>query len=595
MKKSKTLIQANSSHLSELLQKGLFDVPWHQRYYDWELKDVQELLMDVEEAVMDGRDCYFLGTVILVQKGDYQWEINDGQQRMVTFSLICAALCRKFSSNGSVVSHNEAKALCILFDLHSSATCSLDEAQNYSPRINPQKNDQVTYWSLIRGNSIGSNGIITRAWNEIERFVSEQTLTQSEDYFNFLIQKLEIAFIQVPQKIDPNAIYETINCRGKELDDVDRIRNHIYSFFNANKYHEKRNSVYANLERIRTKFTTKTRSSEYMRCHLQCLFGFLHKDNFYRDVRDQIKSHAFQVNKSLPEYAFIVTERVADPKSLGLFSEVITSPNPNPEIVNAFKKDSRTTDSFRNLAIFLWELKSYKVTQPLVFALLMVYLLESDSLQKKRIAKTVHKKMSQLTTFVLRTAFVAPKFEPSHFEAKFSIFAKKIMQGEGNALNKFTDFLKECDRDYLSILNESKFKEGLYEASMTGNNKIKRFLFGINTTPPRSFQIFNDREFTVEHILPRSEEHWYNWKGFKEQEPRDWINRIGNLTLLTKADNKPGRKFNDNFNKKKIVFKESSLSVTSRLAEFDDWTPENIQKRQEYMVNRAAEVWRFDQ
>jgi len=594
MKISKTLIAANSSHLSELLHKGLFDVPWHQRYYDWELKDVQEFLLDVQEAVLDGRDCYFLGTVILVQKEDHRWEINDGQQRMITFSLICAALCRKFSSNG-LVSHNEAKALCTLFNLHSNETCSLSEAQNYIPRITPQKDDRVTYWSLIRGNSIGTNGIIVRAWNEIERFVSEQTFTQSEKYFNFLIQKLEIAYIQVPQKIDPNAVYETINCRGKELDDLDRIRNHIYSFFNADEYSEKRKTVHDNLERIGTKFALKRKASEYMRCHLQCLFGFLRKDRFYRDVRNEIKNQALQVNKSLPDFVFTIAENVANPKNLGLFSEVITSSSPDPTFVNAFIRDSRTTGAPRNLTNFLWELYSYKVTQPLVFAFLMVYLTESDGSHKKKLAKMIHKEISQLTTFVLRTAFVARKFEPSYFEAKFSNFAKKITLNEENSINQFTDFLKECDQDYLNILNDSKFKERLYEAGMTGNNKIKRFLFGINRTPSKSFQIFNDREFTVEHILPRSSEHWQNWNGFVGKDSSDWVNRIGNLTLLTKADNKPGSKFNGNFEQKKIVFKESSLSITSQLAEYDDWTPENIQERQRHMVDQAAKVWRFDQ
>ena len=88
--------------------------------------------------------------------------------------------------------------------------------------------------------------------------------------------------------------------------------------------------------------------------------------------------------------------------------------------------------SRRNLAVFLWELRGYTVTQPLVFALLTTYLRETDGWRKKRIAETVHKNLSRLTAFVLRTAFVAPKFEPSHFEAKFSNFAKEIMQSKKN-------------------------------------------------------------------------------------------------------------------------------------------------------------------
>ncbi len=585
------LIEANSFFFSKLLQKGSYEVPWHQRYYDWKSDHVKELLTDIEEAVKERRQCYFLGTVILVQKETNHWEINDGQQRMITFSLICAALCRKFIDNGPVT-HNEARALRILFNLDSDEPCSMVDAQNYSPRITPQLDDQVAYWNMIRGNSIGANGIITSAWREIDNFFSTLTLDESKDYFDFVIQKLEVASIVVPPEVDPNAVYETINCRGKILDDVDLIRNYIYSHFNDNTYLEKRRTVHEHLERIQTHLRAIKRS-EYMRCHLQCLFGFLRKDKFYQDVRKEIKNQALHSKEDLPDFTFRLAEKVARPMSLSLFSGVIISPSPDPAIIKSFTTDSCTTNSNRNLAVFLWEMKAYTVTQPLVFALLMTYLNESDGRIKKRIARIVNNQLSNLSTFILRTAFVAPKFEPSHFEEKFSDFAAKIMQNNEISREEFADFLKDSDRGYYNILNDSTFIDELSDAQMSGKNKIKRFLFGVNQEPQRSFHTFKDSEFTVEHILPQSDQHWGNWDAFVGQDTKEWVNRIGNLTLLTVKDNRPGEKFNQSFQKKKEIFRGSSLSITSQLAEYDDWTPERIEKRQNYMIKRAAEVWRF--
>lgn len=463
MKNQEPLVEANSWLFSKLLQKGFFEVPWYQRYYDWESHDVCELLSDVEEAVIEKRHCYFLGTVILVKKESTRWEINDGQQRMITFSLICAALCRKFAdTDDRLCSQHEARALRIMFNLDANEICSLGDAEEYSPRILPQRNDKVIYWNMIRGNSIGTNGTITTAWKEIENFISSQTLKESEDYFDFLVQKLEIACLEVPPEIDPNAVYETINCRGKELDDLDLIRNHIYSHFNSDQYIERRKTVHECLERIRTRFRAQKKASEYMRCYLQCVFGFLRKDRFYRDVRKKIKKQAREINRGLPDYAFELTEKIADRKSLSLFSEVIVSPSPDPTTIAAFNRDCRKTNSRRNLAVFLWELHSYTVTRPLVFALLTTYLRETDIQQKKRIAKTVHKNLSRLATFTLRSAFVAPKFEPSRFEDKFSNFAKEIMQDKEIPNEEFAEFLRDCDRDYFNVLDDSKFKEQLH-------------------------------------------------------------------------------------------------------------------------------------
>ena len=91
-----------------------------------------------------------------------------------------------------------------------------------------------------------------------------------------------------PPKSDPNAIYETINCRGKKLDDLDLIRNFLYSHFNADTEHERKNSVHENLERVRTQLRYSKKASDFIRCHLQCRYGFLPKDKFYRGVREAI-------------------------------------------------------------------------------------------------------------------------------------------------------------------------------------------------------------------------------------------------------------------------------------------------------------------
>ena len=93
-KQSQTVIGAEAMLFSDLFQQGYFDVPWHQRYYDWKPSDVQALLHDIEDAIKEERDCYFLGAIMLVEIGHQRWAINDGQQRMITISLMCAALCR---------------------------------------------------------------------------------------------------------------------------------------------------------------------------------------------------------------------------------------------------------------------------------------------------------------------------------------------------------------------------------------------------------------------------------------------------------------------------------------------------------------------
>lgn len=590
-----TVIKAEAMLFSELFGQGRFEVPWHQRYYDWKNTDVVALLRDIKDALDEGRDCYFLGAVMLIEVESCRWEINDGQQRMVTVSLIWAALCRRFAYEMQD-SQREGIALRLLFDLAANTICTIDDTEHYPPRITPPKNDAMRYRQMIRGNMIGTNGLLTDAWKEIEDFFALMNPEQVKQYFDFLLNKLEVACLRVPAHIDPNAVYETLNCRGKQLDDFDLIRNYLYAHFDRNTDSERRFSVHENLERIRVMISSTKKASEYMQCHMQCVFGFLRKDQFYRDVKKAIHTQRDKVHgqdKTPADYVFQLTEQITSKEALELY-RIITAPTPNPDFVREFEIASNTTHARRHLAVYLRELSDYKVTQPLVFSILTWYIKEADGRRRKRIAKIANRNLHRLATFVLRTAFVAQKFEPSHFETEFSNYAKQISVADDIPDIGFAEFLRECDSSEYEVLGDSKFQTAMLEAKLTGNPKIKKFLLGVNSAMGDDLRLLNANQCTIEHILPKSPQHWRDWTGFNEIDGGEWTQRIGNLTLMGPSDNKPGPKFNGNFVKKCESYQNSGIILTREVSNFSEWTPETIEHRQKEMIKRALKVWTFD-
>ncbi len=585
-----TVIKADVMLFSKLFLQGRFEVPWHQRYYDWKNTDVLALLRDIKDALDEERDCYFLGAVMLIDISPYRWEINDGQQRMVTVSLIWAALCRRFAHEIQD-SQREGMSLRLLFDLEVNTICTINDTDLYTPRITPPRNDAMRYRQIIRGNTIGTNGTLTDAWKEIEDFFSLMNPEQVKRYFEFTLKKLEVACLRVPVRIDPTAVYETLNCRGKQLDDFDLIRNYLYSHFDRSTDSERRFSVHENLERIRVMISTPTKASEYLRCHLQCKFGFLRKDNFYRDVKKAISTQRDDENSE--DYAFRLTEKITSREALELY-RIISAPTPNPDFVQAFEIASNTTHARRHLAIYLRELSEYKVTQPLVFSILTWYIKETDGRRRKRIAKIANRNLHRLATFVLRTAFVAQKFEPSHFETEFSNYAKRISDADQIPDTEFAEFLKECDSSEYEVLDDTKFKSAMLEAKLTGNPKIKKFLLGVTSAMGDDLHLLNANQCTIEHILPKSPQHWQDWTGFNQIDGSEWAQRIGNLTLMGASDNKPGPKFNGNFEKKRESYQNSSIALTREVSGFSEWTPATIEKRQKEMIKKALTVWTFE-
>ena len=128
-------MKSESIHFANLFLKGCFKVPWHQRRYDWRREHVSALLQDINDAMKNRHDFYFLGSLSLIDQGDSVWGVNDGQQRMTTYSMICACFLRLFHSKNE--KSLESMAMRVLFQLSSLATKSLIDAEKETPRFTP--------------------------------------------------------------------------------------------------------------------------------------------------------------------------------------------------------------------------------------------------------------------------------------------------------------------------------------------------------------------------------------------------------------------------------------------------------------------------
>lgn len=101
-------IDANVKSVLELLQGNIkFVIPTYQRPYMWESKmQCEQLwsdLIDFIETYRDknsgevnfGYDEYFLGSIVVFQNENREFEVIDGQQRLTTLTLLYRALYEK--------------------------------------------------------------------------------------------------------------------------------------------------------------------------------------------------------------------------------------------------------------------------------------------------------------------------------------------------------------------------------------------------------------------------------------------------------------------------------------------------------------------
>lgn len=84
-------------------------IPEYQRPYKWTAKNANQLLDDIEEAMYSNKEVYRVGTLILhYDEKRKEYNIVDGQQRTITFSLLLRYLCdEKIEFLGQQLSNNE--------------------------------------------------------------------------------------------------------------------------------------------------------------------------------------------------------------------------------------------------------------------------------------------------------------------------------------------------------------------------------------------------------------------------------------------------------------------------------------------------------
>ena len=583
-----TQITSQVRLISEVLYGGCFEVPWHQRYYDWSTEEVSELLADLKDALDSRKPCYFIGSVMLVEaSGDSPRKINDGQQRFITLSLLIASLCRRFVSRRINDRVRETWALRALFVRSENEPSSHDEAETYQPRIEPPKNDKSKYLSLICGKGIGTNGLLTQAWRIIEVFTQAMSKALLGQFFDFLMQRVEVSVLDIPQSVDANSVFESLNARGKPLDSVDLIRNRLYSYFSGEEERQRRERVHESLERAIVVSRTSTVVQEYFRCFFQCKYGYLQKKKFHREARVRIDEATTRRNANA--YVYDLVMALGQYETVELF-RTITSSKPTASL----DAQLPTVRGKRSLTALLRELQAYRVSYPLAFALLHRFMNERRAEMKRSVQARVVRSLRNLTSFMLRTAFVVPKFESSPVDASIANCANRVFKGKD--LDSL-DILSDLERiDEGDVMRDSTFVSRIADVEFpSGSTKKARiFLFALNAEMQIGADAIEPHRCALEHILPQSPEHWPTWTGFRDVDRSEYVYKSGNLVVMPRAENRAGARYNASYRAKREAFRQSALEMPRGVAnDYEDWTPEAVERRSGELARMALATWRF--
>lgn len=308
-------------HLWKLedLFNSIYNVPVYQRPYSWDKEQIDTLMTDIIDAYRsDSKDeGYYTGNIIVFDKNEKinglitKYDIIDGQQRITSFALILLALYTKLSAMGVDASdktvgniksalwkyvgrqyHKELKAVTLnsiekkcFSDLYDSC---FDNPQNILSFCKSY-NCISTFERRVISNFENIFGLLGTNFSD--------DLNEILDFSDYILQYIQFIVIEANCKANKVfSMFESINSKGKKLEEIDLIKTYIFS-----KLDEKSYDTYLN---IWGKLIIETNDNlyDYLYNYIKAFLSFyrnnINVENFKTICRDKLQQYFNETDES---------------------------------------------------------------------------------------------------------------------------------------------------------------------------------------------------------------------------------------------------------------------------------------------------------
>lgn len=294
------MLEPNLWNLEELF-KLIYNVPVYQRPYSWDIEQIKVLLNDIYETYTgpDKEDGYYTGNLIIFDRNDKinglisKYDIIDGQQRITTFSLILLAIYCKAKADDieDRTVENVKDALWKVINRENKRECPVItlnsiEKKCFSDLFNKGYDDSnkiLAYCETYKTVSKFESRVINN-FKYIYDYIKEKICDCNNpeallNYADYILQYVQFIVIEANcQASKVFSMFESINSKGKKLEEIDLIKTYIFSKLDEGS-HEKYLDIWGQLI-IQTNDNLYDYLSNYIKAFLWFYRQNISVDNF---------------------------------------------------------------------------------------------------------------------------------------------------------------------------------------------------------------------------------------------------------------------------------------------------------------------------
>ena len=233
-------MKAEAMSLTFLGNEGLVRIPFFQRGYVWNIENWDDILTDL----LDFEKSHFLGSLILKQAEKQTGKpkevlVIDGQQRLTTLSVLLRALYNSFDEETQ--KNCESSIRNYLFFKKNQTDkdffVKIEHSKIDKKRFQKVIKNEVTqdeYDSIVVENpatkTISKSNKVLQCFKYFSEKLKSVSVENRLELFNRLLDQENkiLVLIDLSEKEDEQAIFDTINSAGVRLSSADIIKNALF-------------------------------------------------------------------------------------------------------------------------------------------------------------------------------------------------------------------------------------------------------------------------------------------------------------------------------------------------------------------------------
>lgn len=596
----------NTVNLKELFSNKVFRIPNYQRGYSWGDRQLKDLWDDISDIAKDEDGNYishYTGTIFLSATGrneindneswaqDNQkfYNVVDGQQRLTTLVILLFELIR-ISPEGLgqdtqedmmksfiCIRHKNQILKCYRFlykDLNREYLLhEIFEDRNSS--ILPSEYENVYTKNLLYAKDFFKEKLKALASDDPE---------QLEELYRKLLTALIFDQRIIEKDLDVQAVFETMNNRGKPLTTLEKLKNRLIYLSNRFTNREEAISLQGIINNGWAKiFTELARNPDYLLPEDEFLSAFLSvysKPEYYTFSEEQAEQKVFEMFCTRAEQ---YGETPVDFVKINNFVQSLAS----------FARDWYSVHNTKNEMVLRILLQNGSKEMK-VFLATIIHILENNDAANECL------RLSELVLF--RNSFMIADILDAR---QFASYARDIYAEPSNVgmVNTRLEERLAIKCEPAEFINGYRWLFG-YTNGAKGYHRwggLKYLLFCYEYHLKN--EVYGEyaervswsdfRSVNIEHIIPQRYEA--NWPEIASEYLKDipdenkWrasvvlINSLGNLTII--KDRKNSELQNDGWDKKRERYKTGYYSE-QQVSESEKWTPLEVFKR-------GKDIYRF--